>query len=352
MTFLRKLLLLMIMLATTGTSASALSLSLDSIAAMGKFPKFCIDVYRWGDGFFNGYDTTYVVGTGYKFNAKLVTESWIDTYNFYFPNEMAMYTHSEPSTSLGVRLGYLAVSVGYDKNISRFFGGPETKRREQFSAGFNCSLFTFNMFLNDNTGGQKVYSFGPKGDRYDPDIDFDGLRSKVFGFEAYYFFNHKRYSQAAAFRFSRVQIKSQGSFFAGVNYENQTFDFDFSGLPDDMLTAIPPDWTDYKFNANTKNVSLKGGYGYNWVFSPKWVLGVSESPSGGIRIAKNDKGNHAKVRPIFANQIQLSVVWNHKQWFAGAIGQWNTSLLTEKGASFQPSQITGSFHFGYRFNLW
>lgn len=352
MSFIRKLLLLFVMLATAGPNASALSLSLDSIAAWGKFPKFCIDVYRWGDGFFNGYDTTYVVGTGYKFNAKTVTESWIDGYKFYLPNDMNMYTLSEPSTSLGFRLGYLAVSVGYDKNISKFFGGPETKRREQFSAGFNCSLFTFNMFINDNTGGQNIYRFGSKWEDHDPDIDFDGLRSKNFGFEAYYFFNHKKYSQAAAFRFSRVQIKSQGSAFAGVNFENQTFDFNFNGLPDEMKDALPPQWTDYQYHANTKNISIKGGYGYNWVFAPKWTIGFSESPSVGMRIAKGYDGVKTKMRPIFANEVQLSVIWNHKQWFAGAIGQWNTSILQENGASFQPQHITGSFHFGYRFNLW
>ena len=31
-------------------------LNLDSIAAWGKFPRFCINTYRWGDRFFNGYD--------------------------------------------------------------------------------------------------------------------------------------------------------------------------------------------------------------------------------------------------------------------------------------------------------
>lgn len=352
MTVLRRMLMMLAMLAAFVQSASALSLSLDSIAAWGKFPRFCVDVYRWGDGFFNGYDTAYVVGTGYKFNAKLLQDSWIDNYKFYFPEDVSMSTHSDPSTSVGFRLGYLAVSVGYDKNISRFFGGPETNRREQFSAGFNCSLFTFNMFIYDNTGGQKIYSFGPKGNRYDPDIEFDGLRSKAFGFEAYYFFNHKKYSQAAAFRFSRVQIKSQGSAFAGVNFENQSFDFDFGGLPPNMKDVLPSTWTDYQYHANTKNISLKGGYGYNWVFAPKWVVGVSESPSAGIRVAKGNNGIKTKVLPIFANDVQLSVVWNNKQWFAGAMGQWTTSLLTEKGASFQPSHITGSFHVGYRFNLW
>ncbi len=50
--------------------AHALSLSLDSIAQWGKFPRFCVNTYRWGDSFFNGYDSTYVQGSGKRWNVK------------------------------------------------------------------------------------------------------------------------------------------------------------------------------------------------------------------------------------------------------------------------------------------
>lgn len=60
----------------------AISFDLDSIAAWGKFPKFCIDTYRWGDRFFNTYDSLYVVGSGTKFNVKLTTDSWLNYINF------------------------------------------------------------------------------------------------------------------------------------------------------------------------------------------------------------------------------------------------------------------------------
>ena len=59
-------------------SGHAFSLALDSIAEWGKFPRFCIKKYRWGDRFFNSYDSTYVVGTGTKFNVKFKTYSWVD----------------------------------------------------------------------------------------------------------------------------------------------------------------------------------------------------------------------------------------------------------------------------------
>ena len=67
--------------------ATGLSLALDSVATWGKFPKFCIDVYRWGDRTFNTYDSAYVVGTGKKFNVKLRMDSWLDYYAFDLKNK-------------------------------------------------------------------------------------------------------------------------------------------------------------------------------------------------------------------------------------------------------------------------
>jgi len=75
----------------SATGARALSFNLDSIAEWGKFPRFVVNTYRWGDTFFNGYDTTFVKSTGYKLNAKLTTESWADGYSFLLPNDKYIY---------------------------------------------------------------------------------------------------------------------------------------------------------------------------------------------------------------------------------------------------------------------
>lgn len=330
----------------------ALSFSLDSIAAWGKFPKFCIDVYRWGDGFFNGYDTTYVEGTGYKFNGKVRTETLLDSYQFYLPDDVRMTMHSKPSTTIGAWLTYLAVSGGYDKNVSKLFGNPEIKSREQFSFGFNCSLFTFNMQFLKNTGGVNITRFGPKGTHFSPNIPFNGLKTKSFGFDAFYFFNHKKYSQAAAFNFSRIQIKSQGSWLAGVSFTNQNFDFDFNDLPIYIVDALPETWTDHKYVANTKNIGIKVGYGYNWVFRPGWLIGISEAPTVGLKIGKINNPDKTSTNVAFSNQFRLSVIWNHREWFAGLITELNTALAYDKDSAFQNNTFNISISAGYRFNLW
>ena len=138
--FLSLILLSLTLMAVAPADARAEFLSLDTIASWGKFPRFCIKTYRWGDKFFNSYDSTYVVGTGKRFNIKLRTESWTDFYNFYFDEEprTRMVMMSNPTTSAGFWLTYMAVSVGYDMNIGKYFGGGESRRKWSFQ--FNCSL--------------------------------------------------------------------------------------------------------------------------------------------------------------------------------------------------------------------
>ena len=78
--------------------AGAISFNLDSIAAWGKFPRFCVNTYRWGDKFFNGYDTTFVAPSGYKFNAKITADSWAEGYNFQLPDRSRIFMASDNST--------------------------------------------------------------------------------------------------------------------------------------------------------------------------------------------------------------------------------------------------------------
>lgn len=92
----------------------ALSFALDSVAEWGKFPRFCVKTYRWGDRFFNSYDSAYVKGTGYKMNVKLRTNSWIDDNRFLIDHDCKVEMRSPSTNTIGFDITYLAVSLGYD----------------------------------------------------------------------------------------------------------------------------------------------------------------------------------------------------------------------------------------------
>ena len=329
------------------------SLALDSIATWGKFPKFCIDTYYWGDKFFNTFDTTYVQGTGYKFNGKIKTTSWLDYYNFNLPDNYYMSMVSDGSTSAGLWLTYMAVSVGYDLNVSKYLGRNSHARR-RWNFRFSCQLFSADLYWMTNDVGSEIKRFGKFGHSSKLSMPFNGIYTDIFGLDAYYFLNNKRYSYAAAFNLSKLQVRSQGSFFFGLSYWNQKYKFDFSELPEDMRSHLPESWADkgYIYRVNCHNYSARIGYGYNWVFHPKWLLGVAESPIIGIKhgdtMSDNGSGNSFSLY----NKLQLSLVWNSRPWFAGLIGSAENGLIYDKDHALVSGLLNIELCFGYRFNLW
>lgn len=329
----------------SGTAASRFDL--DSIAQWGKFPKLCIDVYRWGDKFFNTYDSAYVVGSGYKFNVKMTADSWLDYYSFHLPDDNKVNLRSDPSTSVGAYLTYMAVSFGYDINLSNLFGSVK-HARSRYKFGFNCSLLSFEVYWEDNDVGTRLRDFGTMKNL---DVDFNGVHVDSRGIDVYYFFNHKKYSQAAAFAFSKIQKRSQGSLYAGFSYYSQNLDFDFGQLPSAMLERLPEWWVDHHFRVKTNNYGIRFGYGYNWVFARHWNMGVTASPTVSIsRGFVNSMENTTNVS-LFS-RIKMSVAWNNGRWFAGLIGSVDSAIIVDRHTVFAGNNLSATALIGYRFNLW
>lgn len=347
-------LLLFLMLAIGGSQkASATFLSLDSIATWGKFPRFCVNTYRWGDHFFNNYDSTYVQGSGYRFNVKFKTDSWVDAYNFRFTDDYRMGFHNTPSTSMGLWLTYMAVSVGYDMNVSKFFNADHGARK-RFNFQFNCSLFGAEFYTITDDSYMTINRIGYPRATLHVHYPFNGFHSDSWGINLYYFFNHRHYSQAAAFAYSKIQVKSSGSLYAGFSYWEQNYDMDFNELfvnrPE--TNKIPAEW-DNHYRVSNKNYALRVGYAYNWVFHKGWCLGVSESSTFGARVGFII--NPARQRTSFAmtNRFKASLIYNHnKRWFFGIVGFIDTNLVYDKQHTFLANNMSLEASAGFRFNLW
>lgn len=331
--------------------ARAFSLDLDSIAAWGKFPDFCIRTYRWGDKFFNSYDSLYVVGSGKRFNVKAKVDSWSDVYNFRIDEGYSMQMLSDPSSTLGFYLTYMAVSVGYDMNIGKYFNGGQ-RARKRFNLQFNCSLFAFEYYNISNDIGTTIRRMGPVGESHRVNIPFKGINTSQWGIDLYYFFNHKRYSQAAAFYYSKLQVRSQGTFFAGLSFNGSQYNFDFWDLEPADRPTLPASWANF-YMVKNKNYALKLGYGYNWVFHKGWVLGVSEAPLIGLRMGYINDPSQQKTSFGMSNQMRLSLIYNYKtKWFFGAVGRWDMALIYDREHTLMANNLSLEASAGFRFNLW
>ena len=75
---------------------------------------------------------------------------------------------------------------------------------------------------------------------------------------------------------------------------NEKYNFNFSGLSEDLKEQLPVIWNDYSYNVTVQNYFLKVGYGYNWVMGRHWLVSISESPMFGMR--KGEVNNIIKNR--------------------------------------------------------
>lgn len=60
----------------------------DTSVVYPKFIKFCVDMYNWGDRFFNSYDPEYVVGTGKRWKVRILNDNWVDSYSMTLPGKL------------------------------------------------------------------------------------------------------------------------------------------------------------------------------------------------------------------------------------------------------------------------
>jgi hypothetical protein len=318
-----------------------MSLDLDSIASMGRFPKFCVDTYRWGDRFFNSYDTVYVKGTGYNMNVKIRSNNWFDYNNLYFAPNGNIEMSSPTTNTIGVDVTYMAVSLGYDLNINKLFGGSD-RTKSKFNFDFACALLSASFYSIKNDIGMNITEYD--GENVDK-LKFSGVSTCEWGVKVNYFFNNKRYSYAAAFSLSRLQQRSQGSFSLGLSYVNQKYKFDFSQLPRG-LDYTGPD----KYGIRGQSLGIKIGYGYNWVPRQNITLGISESVVPALVIGSSvEYSRRCSFR--LSNHLNVSFVWNHDRWFLGVVGKNDIAFIYDDKSALANGLFSTEVKFGWRFRL-
>lgn len=324
--------------------------TIDTLGKYGKFPRFCLKVYKWGDRFFNTVDTAYVRGTGYKFNVKLNADSWIDYYHFGLQDGSYCTMYSQPSTTLGPYITYLAVSLGYSITTSKLLGQADL-RRKRFDFSFNCALISANFYYYDNTTGSTISHFGPRGSDYDCKQNFTGINNKVYGARLMYMLNNKKYSYGAAFSYSKRQIKSAGSFLFGINLQLQTASFDFDQLPVEMQQRLPVTWASHEYKLKSNNYSAIIGYGYNWVMHRDWLLGVAVLPTIGWRYGYQANEDLKKYGLSMSARARLALVFNRRSWFVGMTGDYDLNSYFSRSHTLVTSILSMNVQVGVRFNL-
>ena len=310
------------------------TLAADSLTAWdrlaGKVKHTTNIIYRFVRHF-NDYDPTYIAPNYYNFTTMAQSTNHFQVYRLEGGDRSGRHqsitTQPQPGTKVGPYLGWQWLFIGYAFDVSSpHKGGKHTEfTLSLYSAMLGCDFVHLrnngDYRLRRATGFVGVPSTSVK------DMHFNGMGSTTTSLSAYYVFNHKRFSYPAAYNQSTVQLKSAGSPMLGLGFSKQKVDFDHTRLPTELLytpTGESALVDELKFKRiDYTYYYLSGGYAYNWVFAPRWLLGASIMPSIGWRKAKGSKIEANNVWMNIKNfsfdcLSRLGLVWNNSRCFAGA----------------------------------
>lgn len=285
----------------------------DSTMGYPKFLMFCYKTYKWGDKAFNSYDSAYVKSTGKNWKLILKSNNWLDSYIGTPYENVKVIMNSNLVSNIGVSLSFMAVSLGYSISISNLIHGGKVSNKVDFS--FTCARFAADAYYWENKNDINVTYVDKSLDNKRHEYRQSGISRKAMGLTAYYFFNNRRYAQAAAYCFSKYQKRSAGSFLAGISLQHFDVMFDPDNMPKESQDFIPEESEIPRILYNDYCVLV--GYGYNWVLGRKWLLNVTLTPYLGYRY--NIKSQPGEKQSDFSLNIRgrIGAVYNHKNFFMG-----------------------------------
>ncbi len=292
------------------------------------------------DKFFFGVDTAYIHRDDYIFQALFQNIYSHESYKIRSKDGNTIGFRPDASLKLGPYIGWSFIFVGLSFDILHL--GQADERREMDLSLYTLP-FVIDIYYRKSGGSYNIYGAN-LGDAIDitrlNGAQFRGFTSSVKGFDLYYIFNHRRFSYPAAYNQSSQQRHSAGTILAGFGFTRHKLSIDWDDLTNLIIekTGAPSEDIEeivsnsLEFNKITyTDISLSGGYAYNWVFARNWLLGASASIGLSYKqtISDSERGFDA-FRLSFTNlrdfkfsdltfdfMGRLGLVYNTGKWFAG-----------------------------------
>lgn len=314
-----------------------------------KFPRFILKVYDWGDRTFNSYDPSYVVGVGKNWKVTTKSFNWMESYMIMFSPKTRDMLHirSYPYIDFGAYISFMALSVGYTAKMNDLFSGGK-ENRSNLNFNFTCSRLYANLDITSTNGNTLITHFGDYKDKEVLPYKFNDIRHSTVSGEAFYIFNYRKYSQAAAYCFSKYQLNSAGSWLLGFSFNNQNIDIDFSNLPDDMKEYLPD--LENRYHYRYTDYDVCGGYAYNWALKPRqWLANITLFPAVGYRHTYHNSTDNRRHMIATSLHARFSFVYNHRALFASLTGRFDGHLYFNRNYTFFNAIESISLIVGARF---
>ena len=275
----------------------------------------------------NPIDTNYIAPNQYNLVFRLEQSTWQENFKISSKSsDQSLKFAPDLSPKVGLYFGYRWLFLGYNFNLAD--KKKNEPKKTELSLNFYANKFGVDLYYRKTGSDVKFRTHEGFGMQNVPSFegsDFDGLSSKLFGVNASWIFNHKKYSQQASFRHNTIQLRNAGSFIANLSYTRQTIAFDYEKLPTEMNVYLHNSLMFGKLQSS--NYSLGFGYVYNWVLSKTWLASISLLPSISYKdssIDGIDLKDESWTKNLNLDFITRgSIVYNTGKYFAGAMLVFN-----------------------------
>ena len=312
---------------------------------------------------FNDIDTNYIEPQRYNFTTMLQNTNTYEVYRIASDKGQSITFAPEANIRIGPYFGWRWIFLGYTVDITHLLQKSNDKRRQEYDLSLYSSMLGIDIYYRRTGNDYKIRQlYLGEGVNTDPirGTGYDGLTSSIRGFNLYYIFNHRRFSYPAAFSQSTIQRRSAGSPLLGIGYTRHTLEVNWKELADlvscRLGNHVKVDSTLMFDKIKYTDISVSGGYAYNWVFAHNWLLASSLSVALAYKQSSGDLPHERfsfsdfKFSNINIDGIgRFGLVWNNSKWYAGMSMIFHA--YNYRRSNFSTNNFFGSVNLYVGFNF-
>ena len=317
----------------------------------------------------NEVDTNYIEPQKYNYAFMMQNTNTYEVYRIQSKLGYGVTFAPNISLRVGPYFGWRWIFIGYTIDVTHLH--DEVNDRTDFNLSLYSNKVGLDLYYRKTGDGYFIRraDFGPDfDDKPLRNVEFGGIKTSNKGFNAYYIFNHRRFSYPAAFSQSTVQRRSAGSPLIGLGYSNQRVDVNWRALDQLIEEKTGSPIIAERYDSTLVNTTfhyddffLTAGYAYNWVFARHWLMDISLS---GCLSYKRTRSNVKQkwysfhdftVKDVNVDaSFRFAVVYNNMKWYSGM------SIVTHgfqyRRDNFSADNLFGTlniyagFNFGYKYN--
>jgi hypothetical protein len=306
------------------------------------------------------YDTTYIKNHKHRLTITIPVAKKFYGFNITDLEKKRTIRYSPNNYyNVGFNFSNIILTFGFSPGL-KF--GAKPNRGTTKSRDFQLTIIGRKVITDLNYQSYKgFYVYNTSDYRIsETDADTIAIRPDInvtsFGINTNYVFNSKKYSLRGAFSFTDVQLKSAGSFMAGVYHSHVVFSSNDSSLIKyPFINNFTPLMSEIN-QISQISAGVSGGYGYTLVIYKKIMFSivVNVGIGGQKTYYRKMDGENESLKLNLATNINAknALRYDNLRFFVGVLATYDNNFAFNTKVFNNDKYIARVVGFaGYRFNI-